>query len=62
MLPDKLFNMYESTKGENGSGIGLYICKSIVEEHMGGRITAENTLTGARFTIMLPLQEVVSSS
>lgn len=58
LLPDKLFDMFQSTKGENGTGLGLYICKSIVEQHMGGRIAAENTLTGARFTIMLPNNEI----
>ncbi len=58
-LPDKLFEMYQSTKGENGTGLGLYICKSIVEQHMNGRIYAENTITGARFTIMLPNNEII---
>jgi signal transduction histidine kinase len=37
-----------------GAGLGLSICRSIVEEH-GGRIRAENgDRTGARFVIELP--------
>ena len=39
-----------------GAGLGLSICRSIVEEH-GGRIRAENgDRTGARFVIELPGQ------
>ncbi|WP_415238954.1 ATP-binding protein [Seleniivibrio woodruffii] len=61
LLPSKLFEMYSTTKDEGGTGLGLYICKSIIEEHMGGKIVAENTLTGARFIIMLPADGVSSS-
>ncbi len=40
-----------------GVGLGLSICKAIVQAH-GGRIWAENITTGgARFTFTLPLLE-----
>jgi two-component system sensor histidine kinase KdpD len=44
-----------------GVGLGLSICKGIVEAH-GGTITAENRPTrgGARFTVRLPLESVHS--
>ena len=46
-----LFNRFY--KGTNGnSGLGLAICKDIVEK-FGGTITAENTGAGARFTVIL---------
>lgn len=60
LLPDKLFSIFQSTKGEKGTGLGLYICKSIIEEHMGGKITAENTDHGAKFTIFLPIDQTIT--
>jgi two-component system sensor histidine kinase VicK len=46
-----------ATKSEHGTGLGLYISKSIVEAH-GGRIWAENNSNGrgATFTFTLPIQ------
>jgi signal transduction histidine kinase len=35
-------------------GLGLYVAKLIAEGH-GGRITAENTDGGVRFSVVLPL-------
>lgn len=44
------------TKSDKGTGLGLYICKSIVEAH-GGGIGAENNADGigAIFSVSLPL-------
>lgn len=40
--------------GGTGNGLGLYICKSIIEAH-GGKIIAEKSETGgARFTFTIP--------
>jgi signal transduction histidine kinase len=51
----KLFSKF-ATKSFSGTGLGLYISKSIVEAH-GGRIWAENNSDGkgANFTFTLPL-------
>jgi signal transduction histidine kinase len=54
LLP-KLFDAYVTTKGEKGTGIGLQIAKSIIEDNMKGSLKAENVDGGAMFTIKIPL-------
>jgi len=46
----KIFEPYYSTKQE-GSGIGLYLVKMIVEHTLEGKISVENTSEGAEFTL-----------
>ena len=54
----RLFSKFAS-KSYQGTGLGLFICKSIIQAH-GGRIWAENNIigadssTGATFTFSLP--------
>ncbi|HYZ50451.1 MAG TPA: ATP-binding protein, partial [Nitrososphaeraceae archaeon] len=54
-IKDKLFSKF-ATKSDTGSGLGLYISKSIVEAH-GGKIWAENNTNGkgATFSFSLPI-------
>ncbi|BCS53577.1 ATP-binding protein [Geobacter sp. SVR] len=50
-----IFDPYFTTKGpDRGSGIGLYMAKTIIENNMNGRLTVTNTGQGAEFRIELP--------
>lgn len=52
----KIFDVLWSTK-DNGSGLGLFYAKTIIEEH-GGSISLDTThKKGARFVITLPVKE-----
>ncbi len=56
-ISPKLFTKFVK-KPETGTGLGLFICKSIVEAH-GGKICAENNTDdkGATFNFSLPLNK-----
>jgi signal transduction histidine kinase len=56
---DRLFRAFFSTK-PGGLGLGLSICRSIIEAH-GGRLSASaNVDHGATFQFALPLAEVAA--
>lgn len=51
---EKIFEPYFSTKSKNGTGLGLYMAKMVVELHMGGALTFKNIENGAKFIISVP--------
>ena len=52
----RIFEPYFTTKEQGqGTGIGLYMSKTIIEKNMDGHLNVENTDIGARFTISLPI-------
>ena len=54
-LLEKIWEPFFSTKGEEGTGLGLDICKRIVEEHHGSLTCRSQVNVGSTFTILLPL-------
>jgi signal transduction histidine kinase len=55
---DKLFDAYFTTKdAQNGTGLGLYISKVIVEKNFSGTIEATNTNNGLSVMISMPLEQ-----
>jgi signal transduction histidine kinase len=50
----RIFDPFFTTKKpDKGTGIGLFMSKTIIEKHMGGRLTVHNSTDGAEFRIEL---------
>jgi signal transduction histidine kinase len=58
----RLFEAFQSDKAEAGNGLGLWICKTIVEKH-GGRIhwrsSTEGKARGTAFSVLIPLGDPI---
>jgi PAS domain S-box-containing protein len=55
----KIFDPYFTTKEKTqGTGLGLYMSKQIIENLMLGSLSVRNTNEGAEFTITLPLKKI----
>ena len=52
---DKIFDPYFTTKHQSqGTGLGLYMSKEIVQKHLLGKLDIKNTTHGAKFFIKIP--------
>ncbi|QEM68308.1 PAS domain S-box protein [Geobacter sp. FeAm09] len=55
-IRSRIFDPYFTTKSpDQGTGIGLFMSKMIIEKNMAGRLTAANAQGGAEFRIELPV-------
>ena len=60
---EKIFDIFYSCGNEvsdksRSSGLGLYMCRTIVEAHQGEIYVSDNDPHGAVFTFTLPVNEV----
>ncbi len=54
---DKVFDPYFTTKNKTqGTGLGLYMSKQIIENSMRGSLSVKNIDKGAKFMIKLPIK------
>jgi signal transduction histidine kinase len=54
----KIFEPYFTTKqGKNGTGLGLYITKKVIDDHNGSIEVASTLGVGTTFTLRLPLHD-----
>ena len=51
-----LFELFHSTKGNRGTGLGLAVARKIVEEHDGSISVQSSPSDGSIFTIRLPVE------
>ena len=56
-VQDKLFNTMITTKGKNGTGLGMFMSYSTIKGHFNGDMTFETEVhKGTTFNVILPLQ------
>ncbi len=54
----KIFEPYFTTKSDlNGTGLGLYMSKMIIEKSFGGTLTFETSNKGTCFSVKFPIKE-----
>jgi signal transduction histidine kinase len=52
---EKIFEPFFTENKKNGTGIGMFMSKLIIENNMNGRLFVENSKDGAVFIITIPL-------
>lgn len=56
---DKIFEPYFTTKHQsNGTGLGLFMSKMIIEKGLNGLVEAKNYNNGLEFIIKIPLEKI----
>lgn len=53
-----IFDLFYSTKGPGGTGIGLFVTRKIIRKHGGTIVVDSEPGKGSRFEIVLPLHGI----
>ncbi|MDZ4874436.1 MAG: Phytochrome-like protein cph1 [Chroococcidiopsis cubana SAG 39.79] len=62
---DRIFNVFQrlhSRSQYEGTGIGLAICRKIVERHQGNITAQSSPGQGAKFSVTLPIKQLVGDN
>ena len=49
-----VFEPYFSTKGKNGTGLGLYMSQMIIQKQFNGQLSVESSIKGSTFIVEIP--------
>ena len=56
-LLERIFEPYFTTRPLTGTGLGLYMARTIIQQNIAGSVVARNLAGGAEFTVTTPLAE-----
>jgi signal transduction histidine kinase len=59
---DRIFNVFVSTKGERGTGLGLAVSRKILREHGGDIQATSREGEGSSFVMEFPARRTVASA
>ena len=60
-IRQRIFDVFFSTKGSQGTGLGLAVTKKIIEEHEGSIEVQSSENQGTKFVIRLPIEKTAGS-
>jgi len=61
-VASRCFDPFFTTKGENGTGLGLYICKTIINGHHGDIQIESVPKQGTKIRVVLPCEQKVQEA
>jgi signal transduction histidine kinase len=57
----KIFMPFFTTKGQQGTGLGLYITRRVIDAHRGS-VTVQSSPSGTTFTVCLPSRKLAPAN